>query len=75
MESIKFKTFFDKILSSSPEVLQNCENSELFLYASCWILTREDGTRANHRTEYFNIFNRKGAKNATLYLSFLRQTI
>ena len=56
-EVISNKTFFDKILSSYPEVLQNCENSELFLYASCWILTREDGTRANHRTEYFNIFN------------------
>ena len=29
----------------------------MFLYASCWILTRQDKTRANHRTEYYNIFN------------------
>jgi hypothetical protein len=49
--------YFDKILSSFPEVLSSCKNSELFLYASCWILTKEDGTRANHRSEYFNIFN------------------
>jgi len=51
------KNYFDKILSSYPEVINNCENSELFLYASCWILTRKDKTRANHRTEYYNIFN------------------
>lgn len=56
-EIIKNQNYFDKILSSFPEVISNCGNSELFLYASCWILTREDKTRANHRTEYFNIFN------------------
>jgi len=56
-EIISNKQYFDKILSSYPEVINNCENSELFLYSSCWILTKEDKTRANHRTEYFNIFN------------------
>ena len=56
-EIIINKNYFDKILSSYPEVIDNCENSEFFLYAACWILTREDRKRANYRTEYFNIFN------------------
>lgn len=55
-EVINYHKHFDKILSSYPEVLSVCENAEHFLYASCWILTREDKTRANHRTEYHNIF-------------------
>jgi hypothetical protein len=66
-EVIRNKNFFDIILSSYPEVLSSCENSELFLYASCWILTREDKFRANHRTEYFNIFN----TNKKFQLSFV----
>lgn len=66
-EVIKNKNYFDKILSSYPDVLSTCENSELFLYASCWILTREDKQRANHRTEYFNIFN----TNKKFQLSFV----
>jgi hypothetical protein len=56
-EVIYYHKQFDKILTSYPEVLSSCENSELFLYASCWILTREDKTRANHRNEYYNIFD------------------
>lgn len=55
--AIKYNNFFDLILTSCPNVLQNCKNAELFLYASCWILTREDKSRANHRSEYFNIFS------------------
>ncbi len=51
------QNYFDKILSSYPEVISSCQNSELFLYASCWILTNENKKRANHRSEYFNIFN------------------
>jgi hypothetical protein len=54
---IEYGYVFDKILTSFPEVLQSCINAEHFLYASCWILTREDKTRANHRDEYFNIFS------------------
>lgn len=56
---IQNQNYFDKILSSYPEIISTCENSELFLYASCWILTRPDKKRANHRSEYFNIFNTK----------------
>jgi hypothetical protein len=66
-EVIKNYKFFDKILSSYPEVIESCENSELFLYASCWILTKENKTRANHRDEYFNIFN----TNKKYQLSFV----
>ena len=64
---INYHNYFDKILSSFPEVIDSCNNSELFLYASCWILTREDKERANHRTEYFNIFN----TNKKFQLSFV----
>jgi hypothetical protein len=56
-EVIRHHHQFDKILTSYPEVLSQCQNAELFLYASCWILTRQDKTRANHRTEYHNIFS------------------
>jgi hypothetical protein len=55
-EVIKNYTYFDKILSSYPEVLNNCNNSEFFLCASSWILTKEDKTQANFKSEYFNIF-------------------
>lgn len=64
---IKYHNYFDKILSSYPEVIDTCNNSELFLYASCWILTRENKERANHKTEYFNIFN----TNKKFQLSFV----
>lgn len=66
-EVIKNNHYFDKILSSYPEVVSSCENSELFLYASCWILTKENKTRANHRKEYYNIFN----TNKKFQLSFV----
>lgn len=55
-EVIKYKDSFDKILTSYNEVINSCENSELFLYASCWILTKQDKTRANYESEYYNIF-------------------
>jgi hypothetical protein len=64
---IKYHNYFDKILSSYPKVIDTCNNSELFLYASCWILTRENKERANHKTEYFNIFN----TNKKFQLSFV----
>lgn len=67
LEVISNKNYFDKILSSFPEVLSSCDNSELFLYASCWILTRENKTRANHRVEYHNIFD----TNKKFKLSFV----
>ena len=64
---IKYHKFFDKILTSYPEVIKVCSNSELFLYASCWILTKEDKSRANYRSEYFNPFN----TNKKFQLSFV----
>lgn len=57
LEVISNKHYFDKILSSFPEVIELCENAELFLYASCWILTKENRERANFESEYYNIFN------------------
>lgn len=58
-EIIQNKSYFDKILTSFPDVLSECENSELFLYASCWILTKNDYSRANYQEEYSNIFTTK----------------
>jgi len=54
---INYQNSFDKILTYYPDVLENCKNSELFLYAASWVLTREDKSRAIHRNEYYNIFN------------------
>lgn len=64
---IKHHKSFDKILSSYPEVVNSCSNSELFLYASCWILTKADKSQAYHRSDYTNIFS----TNKKFSLSFV----
>jgi hypothetical protein len=56
-EIIKNKNYFDKILSSFSEVLDSCDNSELFLYASCWILTDNKKNPISLKKDYHNIFN------------------
>lgn len=56
-EVIQNKNYFDKILSSFEEVLNFCENSELFLYASCWILTDKEKNPISLKKDYVNIFS------------------
>lgn len=56
-EIIKNKIFFDKILTSFDEVLNSCENSEKFLYASSWILTDINKHPISLNKDYCNIFN------------------
>lgn len=54
---IKNKSKFYKILTSFNDVLENCENSVLFLYASCWILTDKNKNKINLKKDYHNIFS------------------
>jgi hypothetical protein len=56
-EIITNKNYFDKILSSFSEVLNSCDNSELFLYASCWILTDSKKNPISLKKDYYNIFD------------------
>jgi len=56
-EIIQNKNYFDKILTSYNEVLGVCENSKLFLYASCWILTDKDKKSVSLKEDYYNIFS------------------
>jgi hypothetical protein len=56
-EIIQNKIYFDKILTSFEEVLNFCENSELFLYASCWILTDKEKKPISLKKDYENIFS------------------
>lgn len=56
-EIIQNHVFFDKILTSFVEVLNSCKNSELFLYASCWILTDKEKKSVSLKKDYHNIFD------------------
>ncbi len=67
IQVIQHHNQFDKVLSSYPEVVSSCNNAELFLYASSWILTKADKSRADYRKDYTNIFT----TNKKFSLSFV----
>lgn len=56
-EIITNKNYFDKILSSFSEVLDSCNNSELFHCTSCWILTDSKKNPIYFKKDYHNIFS------------------
>lgn len=66
---IQNKKYFDKILTSFSEVLENCENSELFLYASSWILTDINKNNISLKKDYHNIFNTDKKFNLSFVMS------
>lgn len=51
-EIIEFHKYFDKIYSFDEEVLSNCENSELFQFGSCWVLTDKIGELIMKESEF-----------------------
>jgi len=54
---INKQKYFDDIFCSSPNILNNCKNSTLFPFGSCWVLTDENGIRVDFKKDYYNIFN------------------
>jgi hypothetical protein len=53
---------FTEIYTSDMDVLNSCNNSTLFLFGSCWILTDNKGTRVetiSNYCDYYNIFDKK----------------
>jgi hypothetical protein len=53
---INKSSYFDKIYSYSNEVLEKCNNSEIFNFGSCWVLTNKDGNKCDLKKDYDNIF-------------------
>ena len=54
---INFKNYFDKIYSFDEEIIKNCENSEIFLFGSSWVLTDEFKQMCHSKKNYKNFFN------------------
>jgi hypothetical protein len=66
---LRHKDYFDKIYSFNEEVVNKCENSELFCFGSCWILKDINKKSCNFKSDYFNIFKIDDKKYK---LSFIR---
>lgn len=63
--------FFDKIYSYDSEVLRNCNNSEMFVFGSCWVITNKENEIIQNQKDYFNNFKLDDKK---FKLSFIKST-
>lgn len=66
---VQYQNYFNKILSSDEYVLNNCPNSELFVYGSCWVLTNDNNQKIDLLEGYKNNFKIEDKK---FKLSFIR---
>jgi len=56
-EIIKNFQYFDKIFSFDDKVLKNCNNSEQFVFGSCWILRTKENNHCVFFNDYFDNFS------------------
>ena len=67
-EVIQNKKYFDSIHSYDTDVLKICDNSRLFCFGSCWVLTDKDGNMVNTKNEYYDFFQYKNKKFKTSFI-------
>lgn len=63
------KNYFDKIYTFNDELLNKCENSELFCFGSCWILKDINKKPCTFKHDYYNTFK---IDDKQYKLSFIR---
>jgi hypothetical protein len=67
-EIIQNGKYFDSIHSYDTKVLELCNNSRLFCFGSCWVLTDKDGNMVNTKKEYYDFFQSKNKKFKTSFI-------